>query len=101
MSTSNSSTRTATLSVVLTCCTYAPPDTVEPHCSSRASHLPYSSSASPFASYAAEPSERRSPLSDLEPGRAPDVAGTLPDIPVVEVETEAAEIDASRSHGGG
>jgi putative peptidoglycan lipid II flippase len=39
-------------------------------------------------------------LSDLEPG-APDIAGTLPDIPVVEVETEAAEIDASRSRGGG
>jgi putative peptidoglycan lipid II flippase len=39
-------------------------------------------------------------LSDLEPG-APDVAGTLPDIPVVEVETEAAEVDAARARGGG
>jgi putative peptidoglycan lipid II flippase len=39
-------------------------------------------------------------LSDREPG-GPDIAGTLPDIPVVEPETEAAEIDASRSRGVG
>jgi putative peptidoglycan lipid II flippase len=39
-------------------------------------------------------------LSDLEPG-ASDVAGTLPDIPVVEPDTEAAEVDAARSRGAG
>src|SRR5262245_37864329 len=76
------------------------PVTGEPHCSSRASHLPYSSSASSIASCAAEPSERRSPLTDREPG-TPDVAATLPDIPVVEPDTEAAEVDATRSRGVG
>jgi putative peptidoglycan lipid II flippase len=37
-------------------------------------------------------------LSDLEPGTS-DIAGTIPDIPVVEPDVETAEIDASRSRG--
>jgi putative peptidoglycan lipid II flippase len=39
-------------------------------------------------------------LSDLEPG-VPDVAGTLPDIPVVETDAETAELDATRARGVG
>jgi putative peptidoglycan lipid II flippase len=39
-------------------------------------------------------------LSDLEPGPS-DVAGTIPDIPVVESDTETAEVSASRSRGVG
>jgi putative peptidoglycan lipid II flippase len=39
-------------------------------------------------------------LSDLEPG-PPDVAATLPDIPVVEPGAETAEIDTSHTRGGG
>jgi putative peptidoglycan lipid II flippase len=39
-------------------------------------------------------------LSDTEPG-SQDIAGTLPDIPVVEADIQAAEVDAARSRGVG
>ena len=39
-------------------------------------------------------------MSDTEPG-GPDIAGTLPDIPVVDADTQAAEVDAARSRGVG